>query len=106
MQDESWDELKVPMLSVTGTKDFGPEGRSYDFRLEPFLLCPPGDKYQLIVQDMGHNFRSSASEFELVGLVLRAFLETYLLNSREAAEYLKSGELRRSSDGSAFLSWR
>ncbi len=30
MQDESWDELRLPMLSVTGTKDFGPEGRHFD----------------------------------------------------------------------------
>jgi predicted dienelactone hydrolase len=38
--------------------------------LEAFLLSPPEDKYQLIVQDMGHNFRSSAKHFELVKPVL------------------------------------
>ena len=106
MENDSWSELELPMLSVTGTKDFGPEGRRFDFRLESFLLSPPGHKYQMIVQGMGHNFRSSDEHFRYVSQVFHAFLDAYLLGSTEARRFIRSGDLVRASEGIAALSFR
>jgi len=106
LENGSWDDVNLPMLCVTGTKDFGPAGRHFEFRLEGFLLSPPGDKYQLVIQGMGHNFRETEEHFSLVKTTLEAFLDAYLKDDARARAFLRSEELRRASEGIAILSYR
>ncbi|MEO0974420.1 MAG: hypothetical protein AAFX85_15125 [Pseudomonadota bacterium] len=52
--DGSWDELKVPTLTVTGTRDRGRDGQGWQWRLEPFHGAPAGAQYAVVIQDGTH----------------------------------------------------
>ncbi len=52
----SWNEMQLPMLTVTGSKDGGAGGQTPEWRKEPYLRGPSGDKYHLFVQGAAHSF--------------------------------------------------
>lgn len=52
---ESWDELRVPTLFLTGTRDAGiDETETPEWRRQAFDLAPPGDKWLVIVGGARH----------------------------------------------------
>ena len=53
MHDESFESLTLPALIFTGTRDIR-NGRAEDWRMEPFRLGPPGDKYLVVIEDASH----------------------------------------------------
>ena len=54
LHEHSWDEIRLPMMCVTGTLDRGAQGQNSDWRRDPFALSPPGDKYFLFIQGANH----------------------------------------------------
>ena len=45
LREGSWDAITGPMLNVTGTLDGGAKGQDWHWKVEPYELAPPGDKY-------------------------------------------------------------
>jgi predicted dienelactone hydrolase len=52
----SWDDVRRPMMSVTGSQDGGGGGKGAEWRKEPFLNAPAGDKYHCFIQGADHGF--------------------------------------------------
>lgn len=52
----SWNDVRIPMMSVTGSKDGGAGGQSPEWRKEPYARAPSGGKYHLFVQGADHGF--------------------------------------------------
>jgi predicted dienelactone hydrolase len=110
--ERSWTGMTRPFLLVTGTQDGGRGGQPYTWRLDPFRLSPPGDKYLLVIQDADHGFggitgtrrrRAEATHLASVLSATTAFWDAQLKGSAEAAAFLRSGELPRASGGKAEL---
>jgi predicted dienelactone hydrolase len=73
----AWQEIKKPVLFLTGTRDSGLDG-SWTSRLEPFNNMPPGCKWLGIIDGASHmNFAGkgiSGTTEELTNSTTRAFL--------------------------------
>ncbi len=53
--EDSWDNINVPVMLLTGTKDMQPEiKKDYSWRIEPYDKMPKGDKYLAIIEDATH----------------------------------------------------
>jgi len=94
LADDSFSAMTRPMMSITGTKDFGAGDETPRWRLEPFEHSPPGNKYALTVPDFSHlqfdpptgtEPGDDLKAFEL------AFWDAYLKDSPSAKSYLAAG---------------
>ncbi|PWW01487.1 putative dienelactone hydrolase [Hoeflea marina] len=54
LRDGSWDRMRGPVLTVTGTHDVGSRGQDWRWKTEPFELAPPGDKCLTVFADADH----------------------------------------------------
>jgi serine/threonine protein kinase/predicted dienelactone hydrolase len=52
--DRSWDQLRLPVMTMSGTRDRGVGGQPPQWRLQPFQHMPTGDKYQVTVDGADH----------------------------------------------------
>ena len=52
--DHSWDQLRLPVMTMSGTRDRGVGGQPPQWRLQPFQHMPGGDKYQVTVEGADH----------------------------------------------------
>jgi hypothetical protein len=52
--DHSWDQIGVPVMTISGTRDRGVGGEPPEWRTQPFKHMPPGDKYQVTVNGANH----------------------------------------------------
>jgi predicted dienelactone hydrolase len=114
----SWDNIARPVLVATGSGD-GHE-QSPRTRRIPFAFAPPGDKYQLWINDtdIGHGMfgddlgtcsdgavparKCEAVQSVLVSVV-RAFLDAYIEQRPQAKAYLEGGFIQQLGQGS--LEW-
>jgi dienelactone hydrolase len=106
---DSWSTFRVPTMTITGTRDEGRNGEDYTWRLDPFELSPPGDKYLIVIRDADHGFggipRSSAQypyaqDEEVAGIVQEEsvrFWDAYLKADVHAKEALRAGRTDRQS---------
>lgn len=99
LTESSWANLKLPMLTMTGSRDQGSQGQGPDWKKEPFKFSPPGDKYLLFIEGANHlsfggglGARSSATT-DVVKAVSLAFWDAYLKGDKKARESLNSGEV-------------
>ncbi|MEM9386832.1 MAG: hypothetical protein AAGA68_17360 [Pseudomonadota bacterium] len=53
--DGSWDELDLPAITVTGTRDRGRDGQPWEWRLEPFHAAPAGRQYAVVLEEGAHD---------------------------------------------------
>jgi predicted dienelactone hydrolase len=109
LTDSSWAGLKVPMLTVTGSRDQGAAGQSPEWRKEPFQFSPPGDKYLLFIEGANHlsfggglGTRGSAVT-EVVKAVALAFWNAYLKDDARAKGSLADGTVVKPFEGSATI---
>lgn len=52
---ESWSELRIPTLFMTGTRDAGvTDDETPEWRREAFALSPPGDKWLVVLEGARH----------------------------------------------------
>lgn len=101
---DAWSQFELPMMTITGTRDRGRNGEDYTWRLDPFELSPPGDKYLIVIRDADHELggipRSSAqfpyaSDEELAGIVQEEsarFWDAYLKGDEDARRGLHAAQ--------------
>jgi len=62
---ESWADMKLPMMAVTGSRDFGAKRQDPSWRRDPFELSAPGDKYFVFIEGANHgSFTGKMAERE------------------------------------------
>ncbi|MBZ5628328.1 MAG: alpha/beta fold hydrolase [Acidobacteriia bacterium] len=96
LTSRSWEHIRVPMLAMYGSRDFGTQRRTPTWRSQPFNGAPEGDKYDVELQGATHftlvgPFRRRAIEtklFKCAKLETIAFWDTYLKDDEAAREYL------------------
>lgn len=61
---ERFGGISLPVLAVTASEDRDPYGmvESPQLRLAPFKYMPPGDKYQLVIEDGDHRLLSGGGD--------------------------------------------
>jgi predicted dienelactone hydrolase len=82
-EDGSWQDMTLPVMLMSGSRDIGLEGQKPSWRLEPFHFAPAGDKYAVFIEGADHlSFTGStlkgwlgATEAENVSAELKHFLE-------------------------------
>ena len=102
LRDGSWDDITGPMLNVTGTLDGGAKGQDWRWKLEPYELAPPGDKYLALLTGADHYLGGIArpdqspapAHKEAVAQLTLAFLDAYLLRDACAKDWLAGLEDR------------
>jgi predicted dienelactone hydrolase len=107
--DHSWDNIRIPVLTMYGSRDMASQRRTPDWRSQPFHFEPPGDKYDVELQGATHftfvgPFRPGAQEgevFKLAKIETLAFWQAYLNNDATAKQWLQSDALARMSNGVA-----
>ena len=99
LTEQSWDALRLPMMTITGTEDRGVGGQSVEWRKEPYKYSPVGDKYLIVIEGANHMSYGGALRIrgggvtEIVNFCTTKYWDAYLKNSQEAKEYLQSGKL-------------
>jgi len=118
MAANAFDGIRRPLLATGGTRDVGRvdlgELTPEQWRLQPFLLAPPGDKYALTTEGSDHYMGGLICNKELGGppdyeavanvrSTTTAFLDAYLNGERAAKKYLRSVDMQAASDGRAWI---
>jgi predicted dienelactone hydrolase len=69
LHKDSWKDIRIPMMCVTGSLDRAAQGQEPFWRREPFALSAPGDKYFLFVEGAHHgSFTGKVAEGGLSGV--------------------------------------
>ena len=94
-----WMVLKPAVRAVT------------DWKIEPYIFSPPGDKYLLLIDGMNHGLKRSNHHYsglpeasEYIKIAMIAFCDAYLKNDEKAKNYLKSDKLEQFSDHTLIFS--
>jgi dienelactone hydrolase len=107
LTDQSWATLRLPMMTITGTRDRGVGGQGVEWRKEPYKYSPKGDKYLVVIDGANHlSFGGGLAGrggdiTESVKLCSTHFWEAYLKDSPASKQYLQSDQLVKDA-GSKF----
>jgi predicted dienelactone hydrolase len=111
LNDHSWDQVNIPLLSMTGSLDRGAGQQDPEWRKIPFERSRPGDKYHVFIQGANHmSFitaktlspsRAARSDAILgyTNSASLAFWDAYLKADPAAKNYLQSDALADSTRG-------
>jgi pimeloyl-ACP methyl ester carboxylesterase len=110
LTETSWQNLKLPMLNVTGSLDRGAGGQGADWKQEPYNFSPPGDKYQLFLEGADHGLggisgarlgaaRENPEQLAAIKTVTLAFWNAYLKQDAAARSFLQSDQPQRMNPG-------
>ncbi|MFA4029626.1 MAG: hypothetical protein GDYSWBUE_000919 [Candidatus Fervidibacterota bacterium] len=111
----SFENIKRPMLLITGSNDFGRGFLPAEWRKAAFELLPEGDKYLLWIDGAYHDFggisgmpaaarqwfmpkfmgRYNERHLEIVRSMTLAFWDAYLKGGAEAKEFIASKMIER-----------
>ncbi len=102
LTSKSWENIRVPMLAIYGSRDFGTQRRTPTWRSQPFVGAPEGDKYDVELEGATHftfvgPFRQRGLEtplFQCAKVETLAFWDTYLKDDDAARQYLAYGGLK------------
>jgi dienelactone hydrolase len=106
----SWDTLRLPMLLMYGSRDFGPFGQEPVWRSEAFEKAPAGNKYEVELKGGTHmGFAAPFSGggghrvevFQCAKLETLAFWDAYLRQDPLARQYVESHGLEKYSGDAA-----
>ena len=109
LTEQSWNALRMPMMTITGTEDRGVGGQSVEWRKEPYKYSPAGDKYLIVIEGANHMSYGGALRIrgggvtDIVNFSTTKYWDAYLKNSQEAKEYLQSGKLLKDFAGKCTL---
>jgi predicted dienelactone hydrolase len=109
LTQHSWDDMRLPMLVMYGSRDFGSQHQSPTWRSEAFFKSPPGDKYDVEIEGATHMtfvgpmFKIGRENklFQTAKIETLAFWDSYLNFDYGAKRYLRSNELTKWSEGAA-----
>lgn len=96
LTSQSWENIRVPMLAMYGSRDFGTQRRTPTWRSQPFSGAAPGDKYDVELEGATHftfvgPMRKRGLQtplFQCAKVETLAFWDTYLKDDEAAREYL------------------
>ena len=120
---DSWSELSLPMLVVTGAQESTPGAAGFSketplTRREPFDLARPGDKFLIFIQGATHSSFAGQNAANALGEKpetdvgtitdtlasgVIAFLDDYLKQDKAAKDYLAGDGIKTVSQGKATL---
>ncbi len=114
LTSHSWDDFHLPLLVMYGSRDFGSQRQTPDWRSQPFDKAQPGNKFDVELEGASHftlagPFHKGLPEsrlFQCVKLETVAFWDAYLKGDAAARQYLDSNALAAFSDGAARVSRR
>lgn len=100
----SWDGIRVPVMTMTGTKDRGSRNQDWTWRNDPFNYMPAGSKYHVVIEGAGHNSYYDKEPLIPQGkpqrdprhhgwiiATTRAFLDAYVQGNQRARDWLDGG---------------
>lgn len=106
LTEESWDAIRVPVHTMTGTEDTGLGTDDVADRRAAFDAMPPGDKHHLTIEGAEHSAFGDRLDRDRDprhhGWILAAttgFLRAHLLDDRAARQWLERGQLQRDTRG-------
>jgi hypothetical protein len=114
--DDAFRHLTGPLIATGGTLDLGNLGAGpvlpWEWRMSPYTLAPPGDKYSLVLDNADHYFGGLIGNAEMGGpadpgglaIVLAAtaaFLDAHVCDGRAALEWLQGADLDALTRGRA-----
>lgn len=109
-QPASYTEVSIPMLHITGTRDWDPlYGTWARKRRIPFNSIQRNDQYLLVVGGANHSTFSDEEStatrpaHDVIRMTTLIFLNAYLREDRSALSALRDGELGRALDGLGHL---
>jgi predicted dienelactone hydrolase len=105
LSTHSWDAVRVPMLLMYGSRDFGPFGEEPVWRSEAFKKAPAGNKYEVELQGGTHmgfagllpSEGHRVEVFQCAKLETLAFWDAYLKQDPKAMQYVESHGLQKFS---------
>jgi predicted dienelactone hydrolase len=105
LTSHSWDNLRLPMLLMYGSLDFGAWGQAPVWRSEAYQMAPPGNKYEVELAGGRHMGFAGSSQlsgvqnevFQCTKLETLAFWDAYLKQDPKARQYLDSDGLKKFS---------
>jgi dienelactone hydrolase len=105
LNSHSWDDLRLPMLLMYGSRDFGPFGQDPVWRSEAFAKAPAGNKYKVELEGGTHMgfaglFPDDAHRvavFQCAKLETLAFWDAFLKDDAKAKQYVESHGLQQYS---------
>jgi predicted dienelactone hydrolase len=98
LTESSWSQLKIPMMTITGSRDQGAGGQGPDWKKLPFNYSPAGDKYLVYIEGANHvsfgGYGGRDNAFTpVVKATTLAFWDAYLKGDASAKAALTSGEI-------------
>jgi predicted dienelactone hydrolase len=105
LTEKSWASLRLPFMTITGTRDRGAGGQGVEWKKEPYKYSPPGDKYLVVIDGANHmSFGGGlgargADITNVVKLATTHFWDAYLKDSGTAKTYLLSDRLTKDTAG-------
>jgi predicted dienelactone hydrolase len=117
VNDRSWDKIAIPTMIMTGTKDPGMSKLcNCAQRTEIFAGMPKGDKYFMLIADVGHmafatngklfskdDTEDESTAHDWIRQCGVAFFDAYLRGDKKAQAWLKDAAIAKASDGKATL---
>ena len=82
--EHSWDQIRIPAMTMSGTRDRGIGGEPPEWRTEPYKRMPAGDKYLIIVNGANHlAFATGRRYHDCILSESTAFWDTYLAGQQK-----------------------
>jgi dienelactone hydrolase len=121
MHEDSWADISIPMLVMTGSNDISQRtGNPAEWRTHPFRYSSPPNKFLLWVEGLNWTYgglhgpngpdfsdRELNSNFVVYSrTVTLAFWDAFLKGEAAARTYLKSGRLEKATRGEAKLEFK
>ncbi len=115
LDDEAWDGLTRPFLTVTGSLDWGRNGQPVDWRLDPHRLAASEDNYLIFIDGARHDFGgmtgmphtnagpTNPNHLAYVRSTTLAFWDAFLKQEAKARSFLDAGVIEEVSQGEARL---
>ena len=116
LADNAFDGVRRPLMATGGSRDIGrvnPGGlTATEWRMQPFLLTPPGDKYVVITDGTDHYMgglicnpkRGEGPDHDAAAIVramTTAFLDAYLKDESAALDFLTTADVPVLTKGKA-----
>jgi hypothetical protein len=114
MAPDAFRGLTGPLMATGGTLDVGDVGRPpvrpWEWRMSPYTLAPPGDKYSVVLEKGDHYLgglicradRGGEDDPEGAALdaaLTLAFLDAYLRDDANAKRFLQTADVSRLTGG-------
>lgn len=96
---DSWKNVKIPMMVITGTNDRGVGNQRYEWKMEPYEYSRPGGKFLVVIDGANHfSFGGQLGPrgtkvVDCVKSVSTHFWNSYLKNSEASGKVIMSDTL-------------